>query len=151
MKGSIGYSIFIARIEHILTYQKRIDGNLYPHYFANHIRGSYSNYKHSAAYRNLEFALSNEEYESIVDNPCYICGKTNSGVHQNGIDRFDNSQGYILTNGKACCGECNFMKSDYDFDKMIDKCELIYQTHENSRHIVSENTCCNYISQRRNL
>ncbi len=151
MKGSIGYSIFISRIEHILTYQQRIVGNLHPECFANHIRGSYNNYKHSAAYRNLEFALSNEEYENIADEPCYICGKQNNGLHQNGIDRFDNSQGYIMTNVKACCGECNFMKSDYEFDKMIDKCELIYQTHENSRHIVSENTCCNYIAKRKNI
>jgi NAD-dependent DNA ligase len=43
-----------------------------------------------------------------------------------GLVVFDNSQGYIMTNVKACCGECNFMKSDYDFDKMIDKCYLIY-------------------------
>lgn len=151
MKGSIGYSIFIARIEHILTYQKRIQGNLYPDIFANHIRGSYNNYKHSAAYRNLEFALSNEEYDSITDEPCYICGKTNTSAHQNGIDRFDNSQGYIITNVKACCGECNFMKSDYDFNKMIDKCYLIYQNHTNSTDIVSENTSCNYIVKRRSL
>ena len=134
MKGSLSVSVFIKRIEHILTYQRLIDGKLYPECFANHKKGSYNTYCHSAKTRNLELSITNDDYNSITENPCHICGKINNELNENGIDRIDSSVGYILENTKSCCAECNYMKIDYGFDDMLTKCILIYNLHKNTDH-----------------
>ena len=131
MKGSTSDDVFIKRAEHILTFQNKITGNLYPECFANHISASYSSYKSRAIKRNLEILITNDEYNDIIMNNCYLCGKTNNDIHTNGIDRIDNSKGYSIDNVKSCCGECNFMKKDYEIYDIIDKLLLIYENHKN--------------------
>ncbi len=39
-----------------------------------------------------------------------MCGVENTDSQYNGIDRVDNSKGYILSNCKPCCGHCNYIK-----------------------------------------
>jgi hypothetical protein len=53
-------------------------------------------------------------------------------MNENGIDRYDNKKGYILENIRPCCGECNYMKIDYDFNDVIEKLMLIYNNHKDS-------------------
>ena len=135
LKGSTSDDVFIKRVQHILTFQQKIIGNLYPECFANHISVSYSSYKSRATKKQLEFSITHQNYDDIINNDCYLCGKPNDDNHTNGIDRLDNSKGYLIDNVKSCCCECNYMKKDYDFDDIINKFILIYENHKN-------NQCC---------
>jgi hypothetical protein len=138
MKGSTSNEVFIKRAEHILTFQNKISGNLYPECFANHKSARYSSYKSRALKKQLDFLITNEDYDKIINNNCYLCGKTNDDKHKNGIDRIDNNKGYFINNVKSCCGECNFMKKDYQFDDIINKLLLIYKNHKND--IIEDHT-----------
>jgi hypothetical protein len=124
--------IFIKRIIHILKYNNFIaDGHFYPECFANH-NNCYNDYKYNAFRKKLEFALSQIDYENIINGNCYICGKENGEFHKNGIDRFDSKIGYIKDNVKPCCGECNYMKREYEYNDFINKLQKIYETHKHN-------------------
>ena len=132
LKGSLDVVTFLRRIEHILSYQKRIENNIrHDDCFGNAKMVSYNNYKGSAKYRGKYFELEQEMFDFIISKECYICGKQNSENHQNGIDRIDNSIGYIFENCKSCCSECNKMKRVLEFEIMLDKMMSIYHLHAN--------------------
>ncbi len=68
--------------------------------------------------RGLVFTLSFEDYFKFVKSPCVYCGgftnnKSKRGRYRhNGVDRIDNTQGYIISNCAACCAICNKAKSN---------------------------------------
>jgi len=67
-------------------------------------------YKNSAKSRKFDFCLSLKDFLSIVELPCDYCGKYNRLGKMSGIDRIDNTIGYIKDNIVPCCFECNRMK-----------------------------------------
>lgn len=71
----------------------------------------YNSYKKRAAnnsnFKNEEM-ISKTEFDLIVFNDCHYCGKKGP----NGIDRNDNSKGYINGNCVPCCKHCNYVKGD---------------------------------------
>jgi len=149
MKGSTCEEVFIKRVEHILTFQGKIQGNLYPECFANHKSGRYSDYRRRALKKQLDFSITPDDYNSIIKKDCFMCGKKSDQHHQNGIDRMDNTKGYILENINACCCECNLIKKDYVYEDIINKFLLIHKkqdsinetnlvSHENVNLIVDE-------------
>lgn len=78
-------------------------------------RRRYNKAQQSARLRIIPFSLSLEEYLQLVKEgtPChYGCGNTvtGSGI---GLDRLDNSQGYIRGNVVPCCGVCNVVKGAF--------------------------------------
>ncbi len=95
-------------------------------------------YKSSAKDRSLCFELSDEEFHSIVTQPCSYCGalpeerifrKGRTGecsAFVNGIDRINSSEGYTLANVVPCCIKCNRMKLDYSTKDFIDHISKIY-------------------------
>jgi len=82
----------------------------------------YDGCKRGAESRNLSFLLSPSEHSTLVKKPCYYCGVDASfrkGIYKNlfkyprkahGVDRIDNSKGYILENCVPCCSICNKAK-----------------------------------------
>jgi hypothetical protein len=68
----------------------------------------------------------------MTNEPCYLCGKPNTVIHHNGIDRVDNNNGYILDNCKSCCGDCNYMKKTFTIESFFVKMQAIYHTHYNT-------------------
>lgn len=66
--------------------------------------------------RNYQFNLPYQEFVELSKQPCYYCGQqpvqNSLGVKANGIDRTDNTQGYISGNCVPCCKVCNRMKMD---------------------------------------
>jgi len=129
MKGSTCEEVFVKRAEHILTFQRKIQGNLYPECFANHKSGCYSDYRRRALTKQLDFVITPDDYNLIIKKDCFMCGKKSDQRHQNGIDRMDNTKGYILENINACCCECNLIKKDYVYEDIINKFLLIYKKH----------------------
>ncbi len=97
--------------------------------------------------------LSRVDWESIVFKPCHYCGGIDTksvgkirdrkyldfdeesrlryDVKLNGVDRVDNSVGYILSNCVPCCVVCNFMKHKLSAEEFINKVKSIYK-HINS-------------------
>lgn len=127
IKLAFDYVSFFNMCEHILTYQKVIDGKFYYDSFCNYGElKKFNNYKKSAEKRNKCFELNCSEFNEITLNSCYICGKKNNEYHKNGIDRYDNEIGYIYDNCKACCANCNYMKKNLSFDYFINHLKKIY-------------------------
>ena len=130
MKNTLNGDIFMKRIEHILTFNCLVEGNLSPELFGDHLP-SYHKYRDRALRKQLEFTLIPTDYDKITNEPCYICGKEHSKTHKNGIDRFDNNVGYIIDNCRSCCGECNYMKRNYSHNEMLEKFKMVYEKNKN--------------------
>ena len=80
----------------------------------------FSWYKTYSAKAGRDFSISLEYYESIITLPCDYCGGFNDDTHSlNGIDRVDNSIGYVEGNCAPCCKTCNFMKHAHNRDFFI--------------------------------
>lgn len=126
LKHTMSVDIFLHRIEHVLTYAGKINGNLHPDVFPNVVSGNYYIFQKNAISRNLEFQLAPHEFQHISNNDCYLCGKNPSTYHRNGVDRFDNSIGYNIENARPCCSTCNLMKNRYSYEDMLNKFEQIY-------------------------
>jgi hypothetical protein len=86
----------------------------------------YDAYRVSAKNRNLEFRLSQDQFQSLTKQLCAYCGaepaasvkatvvSVNGDYTHNGIDRVDNSVGYTIENCVPCCKTCNRMKHKLD-------------------------------------
>lgn len=147
MKGALDNVTFIKRAEHILTHQGIINGKLHIGSFANHKNSNYNNYKKGAIERNYEFKLSEQEFNNIINQNCYICGKKNNTQHMNGIDRYDNTVGYTIDNCRPCCGQCNFMKKDLNYDYLLQKLLIIHNNCKNKQFIPISNPIINSLNR----
>jgi hypothetical protein len=143
MKNTLSGDVFIRRVDHILTHNKHVCGVLNPSLFGDHNNVIYMDYKRRAIRKQLEFSMTNDDFNKLNLQDCYICGKQSTSKHINGMDRFDNNLGYTIDNCKPCCGECNYMKREYSYDDIFDKFKQIYQ--HNSKP-VSEQVSCENIS-----
>lgn len=149
MKGSLDIYTFLERVEHIVSFNNLMENETiiirHPNSFSNSTMIKYYYYKQGALYRKLDYILSPEQFEEIIRNNCYICGKQNiPGIHQNGIDRKDNSMGYILDNCYSCCSECNYMKNVFNYNDLLDKLLLIYKYQRQTNKTYS------FVVERRN-
>jgi hypothetical protein len=59
-----------------------------------------------------EFTVAFKEYCELIMQPCEYCGGqlNKQGL---GLDRIDNSKGYIPGNVVPCCKNCNIMKNSF--------------------------------------
>ena len=98
----------------------------------------YSAYVNSAKKRNLIFELTKEQFREIVMQDCYYCGckpdqkhyytkKSNGCWVSNGIDRKDDSIGYILSNCVSSCKICNYAKQGLDDTEFLEHIKKIYE------------------------
>ena len=150
MKCSLSVDVFLKRIEHILTYNNKINGRYFSEEFCDTDAASYNKYKTRAANKSLLFELTEEDYNIIINSQCYLCGRNLCEKYKNGIDRIDNNLGYIMSNVKSCCGSCNHIKKDLVLDELFNKmikifikCNtnvetttIINNTHKPSKNIV---------------
>ena len=118
-------TIFVNRAKHIAIFHKKIEGKLCPENFVDTACVYYNDYKISSERRHHTFNITKQYFDEKIKEPCYLCGKLPSSTHKNGLDRVDSSVGYIETNLQTCCGNCNYMKSNYTLDAFLDKCTLI--------------------------
>lgn len=92
------------------------------------IDGIYSSYKRSAKQHSRKFELTKDELAAIISQPCYYCGELQENF--NGIDRLDNSKGYIRNNCIPCCSMCNRMKHAFTEKDFLNKCKQITEKEE---------------------
>lgn len=99
----------------------------------------YGNYKRAALKRNYKWNISKEFFKKLLNNNCYYCNNTpiseysNSEIktdentlRYNGIDRKDNSMGYLEENCVSCCFWCNRMKMNLSYNDFINNIKKIY-------------------------
>jgi hypothetical protein len=91
---------------------------------------NYKTYVRGANTRNIAFLLSEIQFSETVQKPCYLCGLAASATYSNGIDRFDNSKGYVEENCRPCCGHCNLLKKDIQYDDILRIAEQISKKYE---------------------
>ena len=125
LKGSLDSATFIKRIRHIDSFKNGSTDHRFPECFPDAKCVSYASYRSRAEKKDLEFAITNADYKSIILEDCYLCGKKTTETNINGVDRVDNAVGYTVANCKACCKECNHMKNNYGLDELFAKIERI--------------------------
>lgn len=81
-------------------------------------------------FSNVEGLISAEEYENMLKSPCKYCGDPATG-----IDRVDNSLGYIENNCVPCCRTCNIAKNTLPVNDFLDHCDKISEFRAQIRHI----------------
>lgn len=114
---------------------------------------AYAIVKHNALNRGYSFLLTMEQFKTLCSQPCYYCGADPnlpmfSGrkrkvpvAFRNGIDRFDNSKGYVVENCVPCCFSCNQMKSNASYEEWLGKLrQIIKHCEERSTTISKEST-----------
>jgi hypothetical protein len=104
-------------------------------------------YKKSAALRGHEYALSDEQCRDLLRRNCHYCGSGGSNMkqadtfngryHYNGIDRVDNTKGYLFDNVVPCCIDCNRAKRTMGYQEFLDWVARVY------RHIVCQRRAVN--------
>ena len=96
-------------------------------YCSNKTQYTYNQYKYNAIHiRNLEFNLSELQFNSLRNLSCYLCGISTSKYHMNGIDRVSSEiREYTIGNCRTCCTHCNIMKGNIPYADIIGKCHQI--------------------------
>lgn len=82
----------------------------------------------------VDFCLSMEDFFDTITKSCYYCGSALGNVKKvgkanlryTGIDRVDNSRGYIKNNIVPCCTKCNIMKSNHNQKEFLNHIGSIY-------------------------
>lgn len=109
-----------------------VKGQEYNRRQARTSRARYSYGKSAAKRRGIEFTLSVEEFIYILSSgKCHYCGYdiNEYGV---GLDRKDNSHGYIMENVVPCCAECNKVKNDiFTYGEMIELGKTVKHIKDN--------------------
>ena len=96
----------------------------------------FSHYKRDAKKRGYEFGLTKDQFREITNQECAYCGSppmqeswankhVNGSYKFNGIDRIDNSKGYVESNCVPCCGCCNHMKGTLTQKEFSDQIKRI--------------------------
>lgn len=97
----------------------------------------YRDYKYRASVRNIEFNLTEDEFNEIVFGECFYCGYISQDDH-NGIDRLRINDVYKVGECVSCCGICNLMKSCIDFNVFILICIHIAEYNKLNKKIYPE-------------
>jgi len=96
----------------------------------------YSQYRKGAKKRNVEFSLSYDLFKSLIKEKCFYCGidpskefsvlEYHGYILYNGIDRVDNTNGYLPDNVVPCCETCNRAKLKMTQKDFISWIERVY-------------------------
>lgn len=101
----------------------------------------FRNYRKEALRRDLKWELTLEEFAELTKQSCYLCGIEPTGryVHwyakkkfadhpyiYSGIDRFDNSKGYVSGNVISACKTCNMLKKTMDIEMFLEHIRRVY-------------------------
>lgn len=98
----------------------------------NGMKGSYANYlvnwiKQTAVKRNLSWNIDHVEVFKLIQEPCHYCGiKVNFPETRNGLDRTDNTKGYIIDNVVSCCYPCNIAKREMSLSQFKEYIIRVY-------------------------
>ena len=99
--------------------------------------------RYKAKHKRLDWDLDVASWYKLVKSDCYLCGSKPGNVftvhHENrtingltfvyqGLDRIDNSKGYVIGNVAPCCIKCNSIKSKQKLSGLANQIKKI-QNH----------------------
>ena len=78
-------------------------------------RRRFTEAKHNAKRREIDWLLSLEEYSYLITLPCYYCENLLGEPVKRacGLDRLDSNSGYQIDNVVSCCYTCNCIKNQF--------------------------------------
>jgi len=84
---------------------------------------------------HLEFDITFDKFLELSAKPCHYCGiersnkctGLNGDFLYNGLDRVDNSKGYLVTNVVPCCDQCNTAKNSLSLEEFKAWIEIVYK------------------------
>lgn len=92
-------------------------------------------YIRHAEERDLTWALTDAQVDELFSANCHWCDeppsnigkrkRNNGDFKHSGIDRVDNTLGYISSNVVSCCFVCNSMKRDFPESLFLDRVRRI--------------------------
>lgn len=103
------------------------------------IKEVWRNVQRNAMLKSRLFTLSQQDFEKLIIQPCYYCGFYSNSKFL-GIDRIDNTKGYILSNCVPSCKMCNMMKNVDHPCAFLDKVNLICDYRQNHNPIYNKIT-----------
>lgn len=94
----------------------------------------------SAKARGLAFELSKEETFALSQQPCSYCTQPPSNrilnkycqrppLFYSGLDRVDNTLGYLKGNVVPCCKMCNVAKNSHTYEEFVEWIRRVYETY----------------------
>lgn len=106
----------------------------------------YHNYVQSARDRKRFFGLTYSEFEAICTKACHYCGRppevrSTAAVPVNGVDRVDNSAGYLAHNCVPCCKRCNMLKGSLTYEGFLSAIRGICKHIETQEPYMPEKAC----------
>lgn len=99
----------------------------------------YISYRNGAKKRGFAFDITRDDFAQITQERCFYCNSLPNLFHDNiskgyngpylynGLDRYDNEEGYTLDNLVACCWPCNKMKNNMHGDDFLARIKAIYE------------------------
>lgn len=105
--------------------KRRKEISLYNKKYYPTSRGRYTQHKSNCKRRGLINELTLEQFTYLINSDCEYCGNIGHG-----IDRVDNSIGYLINNCVPCCTMCNYMKKNYTEEEFIEHCIKIVETYK---------------------
>lgn len=85
--------------------------------------------KGQAEVKGYEWALDDAGAKAMMTSVCHYCGQKDE-ERVLGIDRMDNSIGYVPSNCVPACKACNFMKKCLDVVTFVQRCKHISGVHD---------------------
>lgn len=86
-------------------------------------QNKFKGYKKKADLYGLVFDLTEDLFNSLRQQPCFYCSSI--AIGGNGLDRVQNSHGYIKSNVVPCCSSCNYGKRNRSASEWILHCEVV--------------------------
>ena len=101
----------------------------------------FKNHRRRALKRGCEWKLTRDDFRELTSQCCFYCGvepkqdidanrpyrRRYGHYFYNGLDRVDNSRGYIRGNVVACCGQCNRAKTDMSVEEFRQWVTSVYE------------------------
>jgi hypothetical protein len=111
----VNFINYIEQVKNFITYNIiRINNRII---LNKSLKQQYNSYKQRTKRRKIEFLLTVGDFEDFKNIPCFYCGTITNNII--GIDRVDNSKGYINNNVVSCCKFCNSGKGTMDVNNWI--------------------------------
>ena len=90
----------------------------------------FTQYQRNAQRRGLAWEVTDEDFDKLTSSDCHYCGYPPSRIYRggkyeggefvySGLDRLDNTAGYVAGNVVSCCTDCNRAKSDMSYDDFM--------------------------------
>ena len=132
------------------SHRRRQDPKVVEHiWHYNRNKGRFKGISGLARRQGKTWELSEEAWRQIISMPCRYCEFPSEASTGAGMDRLDNSKGYVEGNVVSCCHECNSARSDnFTPEEMINeigpairRVKLARLARQKEKNCINEDAC----------